>query len=1065
MFIQIKKALATYVAISFCAVHTYSQVNLQQPNFVDYLVSSGWNQANGIVYDSTGQSYVWELKGKIYVVDTAGNKIATPLLNISDEVGNWRSHGLHGVCLDPNFRTNGYFYCYYAVDRYHLLNFGNGNYNSNANAYYDATILRVTRFTANSATNFTTLIPNSRLVLVGENKKTGIPLLHVTHDGGTILFGQDGSLLVFTGDGADYAQNDVGSAPGTYWSQALTDTIIRTAENVGDFRSQLLNSHNGKILRIDPATGDGISSNPYFDSANPRSPKSRVYALGLRQPYRCSIIPNTGSTNLNDCEPGHLFVSEVGWSLWEGVWVVREKGMNLGWPIFEGLNRVSALQAPIYNKDMPNPLNGSGGCNKPYFSFQNLLKNSLLPNPSFPNPCNNNVQIPNNIPKWKWLPPIINYRHNQNITQVPLVVGDSTVPVSMSSPQANVIGTEFKGNASMAGPWYTGNQYPSTYKNTFFNVDYGEQWIKNFVLDSNYKVTEVRPFANNLGEIVYLTMNKKDGCLYYLKLEGELHKICYLDSNNAPPIAAINIDQTYSSTNSITINCSANNSTDPEGQPLTYLWDFGNGIISNAADTQLTITTTGTEPEVVTISLRVTDAGGLDDATTQNVHLNNYPPIVNITSIEDSALYSIGEAENLHLKANVIDNSADSTLTYTWHSILFHETHNHPEPFDNEHETYQLITNDGCGSEVFWWEVNLSVTDAQGLKSSDVVRLYPNCVMPEAVISSNQSVCKSAPISFNSLSENASSIKWIFETASISESIVPNPTVTYNAPGVYKVTLVANNILGSDTAIKYITVYSNNQTISILTSPNDTVCQGQQLQIQATTSGTNNTYSWMTAGTVIPNETSNTIITTANGGYVCVVTDSNGCTKSSKTQKAFFMAQHANINAPNGKTICSNDSALLVANVGNYTYQWTENGVNISGANADTYYATTAGNYKCLVTNYLGCNKLSNSIKVVINCKLADLLHNNYSKLVLMPNPVQQELYVSFELDTDEKVALNVLDETGKKIISATSKSYPKGLQQEIINVSQLHDGFYFLQLNGTTFQKAMPFNVIRNKQ
>lgn len=1051
------------MAIIICATFLHGQINLQQPNFVDYLISSGWNQPAGIVYDCTGQSYIWELKGKIYVVDSAGNKITTPLLNIAEEVGNWRSHGLHGVCLDPNFRTNGYFYCYYAVDRYHLLNFGKPNYNANSNAYYDASILRVTRFTANSATNFTTLVPNSRLVLLGEDKKTGVPLLHVTHDGGTILFGRDGSLLVFTGDCADYAQNDVGSAPGTYWAQALADTIIRTAENVGDFRSQLLNCHNGKILRMDPATGNGLPSNPYYDSANPRSAKSRVYGLGLRQPYRCSIIPNTGSTNINDGQPGHIVVSEVGWSTWESVWIVKEKNLNLGWPVFEGLNRPAALQSPIYNKDMPNPLYGSGGCNKQYFSFQNLIKNSTLTNPSFPNPCNNNVQIPANIPKWKWLPPFINYRHNQNITQVPALAGDSTVPISMSSPQANVVGAEFKGNAAMAGPWYSGNQFPSNYKNTFFNVDYGEQWIKNFVLDSNYKLTEARPFASNIGEIVYLTMNEKDGCLYYIKLEGELHKICYIDSNNAPPVAVIDVDQTYSSTNTITVNCSALNSTDPEGAPLSYLWDFGNGIFSNAVDTQVTITTLGSAPEIATITLRVTDNGGLQDATTQNIHLNNYPPVVNITSLLDSALYSIGEPENLQLKATVIDNAPDSTLTYNWQSILFHETHNHPEPIDNDHETYQLITNDGCGSEVFWWEVNLSVSDAQGLKGSDVVRLYPKCSLPVAIISSNNTVCKSAPITFTSLSENAASLQWIFESASETESILTNPTVTYNAPGTYIVTLIATNILGSDTAITYVTVNVNNQTISVTANPNDSVCSGGQIEIAAATTESTNTFQWLTAGDNIPGATSNIYITNQNGGYVCVVTDINGCTKSSKTQKVAFIAQHANITAPNGKTICTNDSTQLVANVGNYTYQWTKNGIDINGANQSTYYANSAGTYRCRITNYLGCNKVSNSIKVVVNCKLTELMQKNQSKLVIQPNPVKDLAQISFSITDDVNIQFTVLNEIGKAVMILPSKPYRAGQHQATFDATTLKDGFYFLQISGTNLLEAKPFSVIRH--
>ena len=56
-----------------------------------------------------------------------------------------------------------------------------------------------------------------------------------------------------------------GSIGHTYYNQALIDGIIRPDENVGAFRSQMLNSHNGKLLRINPENGDGVRSNPFFD--------------------------------------------------------------------------------------------------------------------------------------------------------------------------------------------------------------------------------------------------------------------------------------------------------------------------------------------------------------------------------------------------------------------------------------------------------------------------------------------------------------------------------------------------------------------------------------------------------------------------------------------------------------------------------------------------------------------------------------------------------------------------------------------------------------------------------
>ena len=91
------------------------------------------------------------------------------------------------------------------------------------------------------------------------------------------MFGEDGTLLVSAGEGASAQAADIGGLQtGRSAPQALADGIIRPKENVGAFRAQLVDSLNGKVLRIDPATGNGLPSNPYYDAANPRAPRSRV---------------------------------------------------------------------------------------------------------------------------------------------------------------------------------------------------------------------------------------------------------------------------------------------------------------------------------------------------------------------------------------------------------------------------------------------------------------------------------------------------------------------------------------------------------------------------------------------------------------------------------------------------------------------------------------------------------------------------------------------------------------------------------------------------------------------
>ncbi len=177
-----------------------------------------------------------------------------------------------------------------------------------------ATIGRITRFTTSTSGGNLVASAASRKVLLGETKSTGIPILHESHGTGSLAFAADGTLLATAGDGASYNVTDAGSDGGTYYAQALTDGIIRPEENVGAFRSQMLNSHNGKLLRIDPATGNGVSSNPFYDAASPRSPKSRVWAMGFRNP--CRFSSNLGQVQLI-LQQGTLVRSML--AMWAGI--------------------------------------------------------------------------------------------------------------------------------------------------------------------------------------------------------------------------------------------------------------------------------------------------------------------------------------------------------------------------------------------------------------------------------------------------------------------------------------------------------------------------------------------------------------------------------------------------------------------------------------------------------------------------------------------------------------------------------------------------------------------------
>src|SRR5688572_8003262 len=274
-----------------------------QAGFASAVVSNQWNEAVGLTFTNDGvDMFVWERGGRVYTV-TGGTK--SLVLDISEEVGAWHDHGLMGFALHPEFETNGYIYLLYGVDRHHLLKFGTSAYKATVNEYSNATIGRLTRYTLNKSQAGTySVAAGSRKILFGELKSDGIIITERSHATGALVFGTDQSLLVSTGDGANVIGQDRGSAAGTYFAQALADGIMSPELNVGAYRSQVLDCYNGKILRIDPETGEGIPSNPFYDPTKPNSAKSKVWALGFRNPFRIHVKQVSGSHNHSDVNPG-----------------------------------------------------------------------------------------------------------------------------------------------------------------------------------------------------------------------------------------------------------------------------------------------------------------------------------------------------------------------------------------------------------------------------------------------------------------------------------------------------------------------------------------------------------------------------------------------------------------------------------------------------------------------------------------------------------------------------------------------------------------------------------------
>lgn len=298
----------------------------------------GLNQPLNVEWSADGRNmYVGEKAGIIRVSRDGGP--LTTLLDISGKVNNVQDRGLVDFEIHPDFPNNPYIYLNYTVDPPEVY-----NHVGNAFAGPDGSgnrAGRLIRLTLDAATNYTTVLANSEITLLGANStwnnfnafvdstlNFGEPPAGLNSDGsylqdfinsdsrshtvGGLAFGSDGALYVGIGDGASFNQTD---------PRAL--------------RVQDPNSLSGKVLRIDPNTGQGFSDNPFFDG-NVNSNRSKVFQLGLRNPWRLSVNPNNG----------RLYIGETGLVSFEEI-NTGPAGTNFGWPYYEGGQGVN-LRTPSY---------------------------------------------------------------------------------------------------------------------------------------------------------------------------------------------------------------------------------------------------------------------------------------------------------------------------------------------------------------------------------------------------------------------------------------------------------------------------------------------------------------------------------------------------------------------------------------------------------------------------------------------------------------------------------------------------------------------------------------------
>lgn len=402
------------------------------------------------------------------------------------------------------------------------------------------------------------------------------------HAGGSLEFGPNGDLYISTGDDTNpFASSGYGpidERPGREPWDAQ-----RSSANTNDLR--------GKILRIHPEP-DGTYSIPdgnlFPKDGSQGHPE--IYVMGCRNPFRTSIDQRTGYLYWGDVGPdANEDHPERGPMGHDEVNQARQAGFY-GWPYFVGNN-------------------------KAYHDYNFSRQASGAPfNPAHPiNNSPNNTGIQELPPAQ---PALIYYPYRS-----------STVFPLMRSGGRN----------AMAGPIFYHDDYPDNprrfpkyYDKKFFSYD----WIRGLImvntLDEEGNLLLQERFLPNISwnNLIDIVMSPQ-GDMFMLEYgrgwntaneDARLVHLKYHPGNRRPR-ASIEADKSVGGL-PLTVTFDATTSTDPDGDALSYQWNFGDGQTAEGPTT----THTFTEAAPYLVRLTAKDQAGETDEAQIKIMAGNEAP-------------------------------------------------------------------------------------------------------------------------------------------------------------------------------------------------------------------------------------------------------------------------------------------------------------------------------------------------------------------------------------------------------------------------------------------------------
>ncbi|MFD3515763.1 PQQ-dependent sugar dehydrogenase [Streptomyces sp. NPDC058657] len=557
--------------------------------------------------------------GTLRLTDAAGTTKVSGKLDVyaHDE------EGLQGVAADPGFTANRFVYLYYAPKLTTPAGDAPASGSAADFAPFDG-VNRLSRFV---------LRADGTLDTASEKKVLDVPASRglCCHVGGDIDFDAQGNLYLSTGDDTNPFASDGYSPLDERATRNPAYDAQRSSGNTNDLR--------GKVLRI-KVNADGGYSIPAGNLFAPGTAKTRpeIYAMGFRNPFRMSVDKPTGTVYLGDygpdagtANPGRGPAGQVEFNR-------ITKAGNYGWPYCTGNN------SPYVDYDFATSTSGAAfSCAAP--------KNTSPRNTGL-------TDLPPAQPAW-----------------IPYDGG--SVPEFGSGSESPMAGPVYRYDA--ASP--SAVKFPQSFDGDFFAGEFGRRWIKRIEQGADGTLQSINAFPWQGTQVMDMAFGP-DGALYVLDygtgyFNGDANSALYRIesvSGGRAPLAKAAANRT-SGIAPLAVQFSSAGSSDPDGDPLSHSWKFGDGATSTAANPSHTYTANGR----YTAELTVSDGTGNTATASVTVTVGNTAPTVTLDLPLDGSVIDPGAA--VPFKVTVTDPE-DGTIDCSKVKVTFivgHDSHGHPQ--------------------------------------------------------------------------------------------------------------------------------------------------------------------------------------------------------------------------------------------------------------------------------------------------------------------------------------------------------------------------------------------------